>query len=99
MLQQKVNFKLISSSSGVKSVDKREGGGSHNWGTFEDDIKADDDKANTSTDDVLNESAVAPENGAEAMQTESGGEESKEPEEPKVLTHFYRHCQGAISWS
>ena len=45
--------------SGVKSIDKREGGGSHNWGTFEDDIKADDDKANTSTDEVLNEPAAA----------------------------------------
>ena len=30
--------------SGVKSVEKREGGGAHNWGTFEDDIKAEDDK-------------------------------------------------------
>ena len=38
-------------SSGVKSVDKREGSGSHNWGTYEDDIKADQDQANTSTDE------------------------------------------------
>lgn len=34
--------------TGIKSVDKREGGGSHNWGTFEDDIKAEEDKVNTS---------------------------------------------------
>ena len=66
-------FVFIYLSSGVKSVDKREGGGSHNWGTFEDDIKADEDKVNTSTDDVLNESAVAAEHAGEAMQTESGG--------------------------
>jgi hypothetical protein len=28
----------------VKPVDKREGGGSHNWGTYEDEIKAEEDK-------------------------------------------------------
>ena len=39
-------------SSGVKSVDKREGSGSHNWGTYEDDIKADQDQVNTSTDET-----------------------------------------------
>ena len=39
-------------SSGVKSVDKREGSGSHNWGTYEDDIKAEQDQANTSTDET-----------------------------------------------
>ena len=39
------------SSSGVKSVDKRDGSGSHNWGTYEDDIKAEQDQANTSTDE------------------------------------------------
>ena len=38
-------------SSGVKSVDKRDGSGSHNWGTYEDDIKAEQDQANTSTDE------------------------------------------------
>ena len=36
----------------MKSVDKREGSGSHNWGTYEDDIKADQDHANTSTDET-----------------------------------------------
>ena len=40
------------SSSGVKSVDKRDGSGSHNWGTYEDDMKAEQDQANTSTDDA-----------------------------------------------
>ena len=37
-------------------MDKKEGSGSHNWGTFEDEMKAEEDKANTSTD--MNESAV-----------------------------------------
>ena len=36
----------------MKSVDKREGSGSHNWGTYEDDIKADQDQVNTSTDET-----------------------------------------------
>merc|ERR1719510_1159131 len=31
--------------TGVKPVDKKDGSGSHNWGTFEDEIKAEDDKA------------------------------------------------------
>jgi hypothetical protein len=31
----------------VKPVDKREGGGSHNWGTYEDEIKAEEDKVCT----------------------------------------------------
>lgn len=38
--------------TGVKSVDKRDGSGSHNWGTYEDDMKAEQDQANTSTDDA-----------------------------------------------
>jgi hypothetical protein len=33
----------------VKSVDKREGGGSHNWGTFEDEIKAEEDKVGSAS--------------------------------------------------
>jgi len=37
-------------SSGVKAVDKREGGGSHNWGTYEDEMKAEEDKANVSAE-------------------------------------------------
>jgi len=65
--------------TGVKSVDKREGGGSHNWGTFEDDIKASDDKANTSTDDAAAE--TAPNDAGDG----SGNEEPKEVE-PKVMT-------------
>ena len=32
-------------------MDKKDGNGSHNWGTFEDEIKAEDDKANVSASD------------------------------------------------
>ena len=46
------HFCLLTLSSGVKPVDKREGSGSHNWGTYEDDMKAEQDQANTSTDDA-----------------------------------------------
>ena len=49
--------------SGVKPVDKKDGSGSHNWGTFEDEIKAEDDKANISAD--LNETTVENENANE----------------------------------
>ena len=31
--------------TGIKAVDKKEGSGPHNWGTFEDEMKAKDDKA------------------------------------------------------
>jgi len=67
----------------VKSVDKREGGGSHNWGTFEDEIKAEEDKANTSTDEVVAEAAPAGETG-DAAPTEE--EPKPESDEPKVMT-------------
>jgi len=69
--------------TGVKSVDKREGGGSHNWGTFEDEIKAEEDKANTSTDEVVAEAAPAGETG-DAAPTEE--EPKPESDEPKVMT-------------
>ena len=49
--------------SGVKPVDKKDGSGSHNWGTFEDEIKAEDDKANISAD--LNETTEEKENANE----------------------------------
>eukprot|EP00095_Tigriopus_kingsejongensis_P010478 maker-scaffold1628_size33005-snap-gene-0.7 protein:Tk10478 transcript:maker-scaffold1628_size33005-snap-gene-0.7-mRNA-1 annotation:"vasa intronic gene" len=67
-------------TSGVKHVDKREGGGSHNWGTFEDEIKAVDDKNNVSTE----------ENPAEAGVERSGDDNAEDQipreEEPKTMT-------------
>ena len=71
----------------MKSVDKREGGGSHNWGTIEDEIKAteDADKANTS-----GSAANAGEDGSAegGAKDEGKNEEAAEPreEEPKTFT-------------
>ena len=42
-------------------MDKREGGGSHNWGTFEDEMKAEEDKNNVSTDGEKTDSKDKPE--------------------------------------
>ena len=65
-------------------MDKREGGGSHNWGTFEDEMKAEEDKNNTSVDEGNAEKA---ENG-EAKEKEGGENANAEPkeDEPKTLT-------------
>merc|ERR1712183_781465 len=55
--------------TGVKPVDKKDGSGSHNWGTFEDEIKAEDDKANVSASD-MNESPAENTEGQDAKKTE-----------------------------
>ena len=93
-----INYCLSSSlkhyhlCSGIKPVDKREGGGSHNWGTIEDEIKGGEDaqdKANTSGSAGPN---AGEEGGnAEGAPKEGGenkNEESAEPreEEPKTFT-------------
>ena len=64
-------------------MDKREGGGSHNWGTFEDEIKAEEDKVNVSNDSENNESADKPQNSEGDAANENA--EPKE-DEPKTLT-------------
>ena len=66
----------------MKSVDKREGGGSHNWGTFEDEIKAEDDKQNTST------SEGETNNNENADKNQDGDHANAEPreEEPATMT-------------
>merc|ERR1719483_1180371 len=83
---------------GVKPVDKKEGGGSHNWGTFEDEMKAEEDKANTS--DGMNDSAVeadpkeavdapapaAPTKAQEAEDEEALARKAAEEEEAKMMT-------------
>ena len=69
----------FASFSGVKSVDKREGGGSHNWGTFEDEMKAEEDKNNVSTDAEKSEKAEG------EKEKEVAPEEPRE-EEPKTFT-------------
>merc|ERR550534_1725361 len=83
--------------TGVKAVEKKEGGGSHNWGTFEDEMKAEEDKANTS--DGMSDSAVeadpkeatdAPAPAAPAGPTvedeEALARKAAEEEEAKMMT-------------
>lgn len=66
-------------------MDKKEGSGSHNWGTFEDEMKAEEDKANISAD--LNESKDESGEKSEEKANESGSEEKmKEEEEAKTMT-------------
>lgn len=54
-------------------MEKRDGGGSHNWGTFEDEMKAEDDKNNVSTDGDNNE------NDKEKEKNENADQENAEP--------------------
>ena len=63
-------------------MDKREGGGSHNWGTFEDEMKAEEDKNNVSTDAEKTESGDKPEGEKE----KDGAPEEPREEEPKTFT-------------
>ena len=64
-------------------MDKKEGSGSHNWGTFEDEMKAEEDKANISAD--MNESAVEAD-PAEANGVPTEGEDVKKPEDEEAKT-------------
>ena len=65
-------------------MDKREGGGSHNWGTFEDEMKAEEDKNNVSTDAEKTESGDKPEGEKEGGK--DGAPEEPREEEPKTFT-------------
>ena len=73
--------------SGVKAVDKREGGGAFNWGSMDDDIKAQQDTANTTTDGAPAEGATDKdgEESGNNRRDERADEEPRE-EEPKTLT-------------
>lgn len=70
---------------GVKPVDKKEGSGSHNWGTYEDEMKAEEDKANISTEnaevpaDAENPETIAANEAEEARR-------AAEEEEAKTMT-------------
>lgn len=72
--------------TGVKSVDKREGGGAHNWGTYEDDIKAEEDKNNLSTDGEGNPAEQKSHANNADQNDESRTEAEPKEEEPKTLT-------------
>ena len=69
--------------SGVKPVEKREGGGSHNWGTFEDEMKAEEDKNNVSTDGDNTE------NEKDKDKTEQVDQENAEPRVRKQTRYSY----------
>lgn len=70
-----------SSHRGVKHVDKRDGGGSHNWGTYEDEMKAAEDKTNVSSDEI---NPDAPERSGDDQSHPL--DQSLHEEEPKTMT-------------
>merc|ERR1712183_1258823 len=81
--------------TGVKPVDKKDGSGSHNWGTFEDEIKAEDDKANVSASDMNESPAENPEQDPVKKTTEgevttsdaeAEAKKAAEEEEAKTMT-------------
>merc|ERR1711981_1362767 len=69
--------------TGVKSVDKREGSGSHNWGTYEDDIKAEQDQANTSTAETGQTTDAPATDAAKSEDKTTNGVNEKEEEREK----------------
>merc|ERR1711944_24174 len=74
--------------TGVKSVDKRDGSGSHNWGTYEDDIKAEQDQANTSTDENGQPTDSPANDAAKSDEKTTNGVAEKEVErEPEEITY------------
>lgn len=78
--------------TGVKAVDKRDGGGAYNWGSMSDELKAEQDTANTSTDAaaVSGENAAAASGDKDGDAAPSGGEQpaggDQEPKEEEVKT-------------
>ena len=66
-------------------MDKKEGSGSHNWGTFEDEMKAEDDKANSSGE--MNDSAVEATDAHDDKNAPNEIDEAK-----KVKSWLYLHC-------
>ena len=70
---------------GVKPVDKKEGSGSHNWGTYEDEMKAEEDKANISTE-MAEVPADAENPDAKAADEAEEARKAAEEEEAKTMT-------------
>eukprot|EP00096_Caligus_rogercresseyi_P009711 TRINITY_DN334_c0_g1_i2.p1 TRINITY_DN334_c0_g1~~TRINITY_DN334_c0_g1_i2.p1 ORF type:complete len:411 (-),score=184.49 TRINITY_DN334_c0_g1_i2:718-1950(-) len=63
--------------TGVKAVDKREGGGSHNWGTMEDEMKAEEDKANVSASEEAPPATHHHHSGEDRHGSEEEGDEER----------------------
>ena len=74
-------------------MDKREGGGSHNWGTFEDEMKAEEDKNNVSTDGEKTDSKDKPEGEKRKEGEEGAPEEPREVEPPTFTLDEYKKQQ------
>merc|ERR1712157_211042 len=76
--------------TGVKPVDKKDGNGSHNWGTFEDEIKAEDDKANVSASDESpaenTEQKEKTEGEVTELDAEAEAKKAAEEEEARTMT-------------
>ena len=62
--------------TGVKAVDKKDESGSLNWETFEDEIKAEDDKANISAEN-MNDSTAENENPENSQNATNEIDEAK----------------------
>ena len=75
------------SCDGIKAVDKKEGSGSHKWGTFEDEMKAKDDEAFTSEADPK-EATNTPAGPASptAEDEEALAQKAAEEEEANMMT-------------
>jgi len=78
--------------TGVKPIDKREGGGAHNWGTVDDDVEAQMNESNVSVEDNAaptqidwNPTVFGAEDTENQDPNESGEKEEKE-EEPQEMT-------------
>merc|ERR1711879_747526 len=74
--------------TGVKPVDKKDGNGSHNWGTFEDEIKAEDDKANVSASDEspAEDTEQKEKTEGEVIELDADAEAKKAAEEEEART-------------
>merc|ERR1712110_687058 len=76
--------------TGVKPVDKKDGNGSHNWGTFEDEIKAEDDKASVSASDESppenTEQKEKTEGEVTELDAEAEAKKAAEEEEARTMT-------------
>ena len=72
--------------SGPEAINKKDGSGSHNWGTLEDEIKAEDDKASISAENMNDSTAENenPEAGSMALD-EWKGQQTASRDKPTFL--------------
>jgi len=76
-----------SDKSGVKSIDKREGGGSRNWGTYKDELEAELNPTQPGAEEVTEERNDKEQTGEKGEdKTEVDESVSNGPAEPKQIT-------------